>query len=238
MSPFYIGLSLLSNDVGPYGNRPLSNRTLHDEGRRILSLLDGTSLSSTSPIHTEEGGRPYFGDRHADFSISHSERAAAATYYAGDSQNTAVRVGCDIQQVHPAKNREGIARRFFSLPEQKYIAAGAGSRERINRFYHIWVLKESYLKAKGLAVWGMEQVPSFAAENSPHHLGGPGCEMGMSFFLYELGDDRADFFMLAVCLPFSFRPVIRWFSAESLPETSIAEINAVVSPEKTVSPKM
>jgi hypothetical protein len=205
--------------------------------------LDAASLSSTSPIHTEEGGRPYFGDRHADFSISHSGRAAAAAYYAGDSQNTTARVGCDIQQVHPAKKREGIARRFFSLQEQKYIAAGAGSRERINRFYHIWVLKESYLKAKGLAVWGMEEVPSFAAENSPHHLGGPGGETGMSFYLYELGDDglgddRADFFMLAVCLPFSFRPVIRWFSAESLPETSIAEINAAVSPEKTVSPKM
>lgn len=223
MNSFYIGLSLLSKNKTP------TNQALHDEGRRILGLLDGTA---PGPILVEKGGRPYYEDRHADFSISHSGRLAAAAYYA-DSKNRALRVGCDIQMVHPAKNREGVARRFFTLSEQDYITGASGSREQINRFYHIWVLKEAYLKAKGLTIGDIEQAPSFAVSGAL--AGVP----GMYFYLYQLGErPESDLCMLAACLPFALGPEIRWFSEESLPVSSIAEIYAAVSPEKTVSPKM
>jgi Phosphopantetheinyl transferase len=80
------------------------------------------------------------------------------------------KVGCDIQEIK--KNGEALAKRFFTKSENDYVSWGrmqgeavafseglaarsendfvSGSkmqRERLERFYRLWVLKESFAKA-------------------------------------------------------------------------------------------
>lgn len=205
------------------------NRSLHTCGRRILGLLD----EGHSPeIGTEPGGRPFFTDRHADFSISHSRSMAAVAYSTEKNRETGcpLRTGCDIQHVKPLKDFGEIARLQFSPEEQEYIVTADGP-EKIDRFYRIWVLKECFLKACGLSVFDMRTAPSFA------NAGGLAAEVNepLNFFLYELGEG-SERYMLAAARIYCPPPEFRWFS-DPLPFKSIAAIKAVVNPVNTVSPK-
>ncbi|GHV76892.1 hypothetical protein AGMMS49942_17130 [Spirochaetia bacterium] len=197
----YIGLSLLSNP---------NTRELHLEGRRILELLNESCFPGRGPeeIGTEKGGRPFFTAAHADFSISHSRNIAAVAYGAEKKAGT----GCDIQYVKPMKNCGEIARRYFSPEEQGYIAAAPGEPEQLERFYRIWVLKECFLKARGLSVFEMRTAPSFAGpEGLAVEVNAP-----LHFFLYELGEKGTERYLLAAAQEnggaYGPSPEFRWYS--------------------------
>ncbi|GHV73269.1 hypothetical protein AGMMS49940_05710 [Spirochaetia bacterium] len=204
---------------------------MHDCGRRTLGLLNEeySPGRETAAIETEPGGRPFFTGRHADFSISHSRRMAAVTYWAEKKTETGLpfRTGCDIQYIKPLKNFGEIARRYFSPEEQDHIAAAPGETAQLENFYRIWVLKECFLKARGLSVFDMKTAPSFAgpaglcAETNVH----------LNFFLYELGEETAEKYVLAAaqesCHPDGPSPKIRWFS-ELIPVRSIAVIRSLL----------
>jgi hypothetical protein len=231
MKLFYLGLSCLSNNAAGNTRRAGNSgfgQALHAEGRRILGLLDtersglagepSGQVPEPAAIAVENGGRPFFVDRHADFNISHSRHMAAVAW--SEAINPAsgllLRVGCDVQHIFPGKSREAIARKYYSPGENSYIGAAPDTpeQESIDRFYRIWALKECYLKAEGLSVLDMRNSPSFAArdglvEEVPVPFG---------FFLYELDGGSTDHYMLAVCretgLPAAAPlPEIRWFSA-------------------------
>jgi phosphopantetheinyl transferase len=93
-------------------------------------------------------------------------------------------VGCDVQHISPGENA--------------YIGAETDTAEReqewIERFYRIWVLKECYLKAKGLSVLDMRAAPSFADRDGLVKK----APVPFSFFLYEL-DCAGGRYLLAVC---------------------------------------
>jgi phosphopantetheinyl transferase len=235
---FYIGLSFLSNRPGA------DTGALRTEGRRILRELDRmTAGEQLRPPHagapeilTGPGGRPYFNSRHADFNISHTPMMAAVVYFTpGAGQSTgAVRTGCDVQYADPKKHREEIARNFFSSPEQSYIFSVTGKAERSLRFCHIWTLKECFLKVRGLSIFDIQKTPSFAAD-------GGKLLFSKTFHLYELGEPPS--YVLAASLEggreaVSPEPCFYWFSADTLPVKSMAEIYAAVSPEKTVRPNI
>ncbi|MDR0561613.1 MAG: 4'-phosphopantetheinyl transferase superfamily protein [Spirochaetaceae bacterium] len=158
MKVLYIGLSLVSNRWGR-----ASPRKLHAEGRRLLRLLD-RGHGGSGKIAVSAGGRPYFLDGHADFSIAHSGHAVAAAYSPAKCRQTGkpCKVGCDIQYVHPNKSRKDIAESFFSPEEQRYIGLGASPEEQRVRFYRIWALKECFLKMFGRSVFDIPQAPSFS----------------------------------------------------------------------------
>ena len=65
-------------------------------------------------------------------------------------------IGCDIEKI--GKNREKIAKHFFSVDERAYLESFGGD-ERLTEFYRLWTMKESYLKmtGEGLA-HGLKQV--------------------------------------------------------------------------------
>lgn len=242
MLSFYIGLSFLSNH--PDSGRHPGSGAPRAESRRVLRELDRaageqfpTRHEENSGILTEPGGRPYFGDRRADFSVSHSRMMAAAAYFTTGQSAGAFRTGCDVQYVDPKKPREETARGFFALPEQEYIFSGKG--ERPLRFCHIWTLKECFLKARGLSVFDIQKAPAFVIGGRPEAA--PGRPFPMIFYLYELGTPPA--YVLAVSLEGGGNavfpePCFRWFSEDTLPVKSIAEIYAVESPEKTVRPNI
>jgi hypothetical protein len=230
MDSFYIGLSCLSNN----GNRAIGrNQALHAEGRRILGLLDPSDPAS---IAVESGGRPFFIDHHADFNISHSRNIAAAAWTGKISplHGLPLRAGCDVQYVSPGKNREAVARKYYTPGENAYISAAGDEAERIGRFYRIWVLKECYLKARGLSVLDMRTSPPFAAQEGLLK----NTEASFCFFLYELGGNTGDRYLLAVCretepllatpLLAAPLPEIRWYSP-ALELRQIAAITGVIS---------
>ncbi|MDR3336786.1 MAG: 4'-phosphopantetheinyl transferase superfamily protein [Treponema sp.] len=232
---------------------PLKN-ALSAEARRILALLDrngsggkGLRLRDTG---TEPGGRPFFTDYHADFNISHSRNMAAVAWSAAINPSTALpfRTGCDIQYMGPGKNKNALAREYFSPEESAFITGASDppvsgdpvySREQKERFYQIWVLKECYLKAKGLSVLDIKKAPSFAAPSGFQRF----IETPFFFYLYELGDEIHGRFMLAAACeterPAHYPrepaaevpvraspPAIRWFG-EALPLRYIASINGI-----------
>ena len=87
-------------------------------------------------------GKPYFPDVAAlSFSLSHSG-ACGACAFAGKP------LGLDIQ-MHGARNREGIARRFFHPEEYAYL-----KKEAFRDFFQVWAAKESYVKYTGDGLQG------------------------------------------------------------------------------------
>jgi phosphopantetheinyl transferase len=185
---FYLGLSLLpKNAPGGYASQ-------HAEGLRVLGLLDGKEPL----LETEPSGKPRFIDRHAEFSISHSRRMVAVCY-----STDGVRTGCDIQYAHPRKTHEKIAARLFFSEELRYLQAARGAREKRLRFCRLWALKECFLKAHGLSVFAMKEIPPRA----------PG-----AFYVYEL-DGRYALALMREEIPGGgdVQPEIFWFSPETLP---------------------
>ncbi|MDR1932594.1 MAG: 4'-phosphopantetheinyl transferase superfamily protein [Spirochaetales bacterium] len=247
---FYLGLSFLSNDAVS-GREAGSRRgdVSHREGRRILGLLDG---GSPAALRTEILGRPYFADRHADFSVSHSGSMIAVSFLPERSAQTGfpLRTGCDIQYVNSRKNRDKIIRQFFSRAERVYIAAACAAQERLLRFYRIWVLKECFIKANGLSVFDMRKCPVFIfnteqaafytySRGVPDKIAHP----WFTFYVYEYGRGASVGYVLAAARErngpvSSSQPEVSWFSPDTLPLIRSAEINAVVSPVKTVRPKI
>jgi len=216
-------------------------RQIHKEqGRRILSLLDTDNNMAHEP-----GGRPYFPDGHADFSISHSRNMAVAAWLSNPRPDQApFRLGCDIQYVDPRKPHTGISRRFFHDCERVYIEE-AGS-ETIRNFYRIWVLKEAWLKLYGLGVFEMAKAPAFSIGTGIDDAGQDGNGQP-DFFLYELTEPASvsgEMYALAVCRQRNHfsgnnpQPEFRWFSDTTLTLNRVENIYAAQSPDNTVTPKI
>ncbi|GMO43749.1 MAG: hypothetical protein Ta2B_24370 [Termitinemataceae bacterium] len=132
---------------------------LHNEGRRILQLIDFAAADFT--IAREENGRPYFSDHHSDFNISHSKNAAAVICSKKKHNGKLLRTSVDIQYVDFQKDRMGIALKAFYENEIAYIKNARTQDESIKRFYKIWVLKEVSAKLKDGSVFDMKKLPCF-----------------------------------------------------------------------------
>ena len=74
------------------------------------------------------------------------------------------RVGIDVERVDRKTNFLQISKRNFSAEEQAGLVS-LPAPDRADRFYAIWTLKESYLKAIGTGI----SVPLGAISFEPHH---------------------------------------------------------------------
>lgn len=87
-------------------------------------------------------GKPLFSGLPIDFSISHSHNWVLC----GISTEA---IGVDIERI---KNVDlSIAKRFFSKKEHAFLL-NRNELDRINSFYDLWTLKESYIKWLGLGL--------------------------------------------------------------------------------------
>ena len=95
-------------------------------------------------IAIAENGKPYLAEcESVFFNLSHSGLLAMCV--------TAERsVGCDIEKVEKCNIQ--VAERKFSKPEFEYISAGLTPEEKNKRFYRVWTMKESFLKATGVGI--------------------------------------------------------------------------------------
>ena len=128
----------------------------------------------TFPIETGECGKPYFPDRpDICFNLSHSGDVALCALSDTD-------VGCDVEaQRRPPLS---VAKRYFSSSEKDYLASARTDEERAERFFRVWTLKESVMKATGL---GFSLAPSsFSAVDSDGGLLSPEVR-GETFFVCD-----------------------------------------------------
>ena len=127
---------------------------LKADGPRRLSLAAGLLLADTlaglgvagamAEEEEDENGKPFLPRcPELHFSLSHSGTAAMCAV--ADRP-----VGCDIQRMAPRSLR--LAERYYTAAEQERIFSRATDEARLEMFYRIWTLKESFLKCIGLGL--------------------------------------------------------------------------------------
>jgi phosphopantetheinyl transferase len=136
---------------------------LHNEGLRLLQLADGNE-GGLPEIAKGKNGKPFFKDRHAEFNISHSGKAAAVIYNEKKHDGRVLGTAIDIQKIDPKKNMTGIMHKAFCETEIAYISNAHNDKEKLMRFYQIWALKETAIKLNSLTVFDIKNIPSFVSD--------------------------------------------------------------------------
>lgn len=88
-------------------------------------------------------GKPFLiGEPNIQFNVSHSGDWVVAVV-------NSFPIGIDIEKIRPIELR--IGKRFFTNKEYEYIM-NKNPISRLEYFYEIWTLKESYIKAAGMGL--------------------------------------------------------------------------------------
>lgn len=119
----------------------------HELGNKLLCQglkdLYGMEIENPPVLLKGEHGKPYLKDfPRIHFNISHTEGMAVC----GIGSRP---LGIDIEAERPYK--ENVLRRVLSEAERRRLEE-LPEAERSRRFFCIWTLKESYVKAKGLGL--------------------------------------------------------------------------------------
>lgn len=165
--------------------------TCHKVGKNEKAAL--LSLSALSLLHRagadgtlayDENGRPYFGERTCDFSITHTQNHVFCALT--DGEDGSVRIGIDAENFNrpDLSNLDTLAARWFSQNEQK-IFCDSPSKET---FLRIWTRKEAYAKYTGEGLRALSKIDTVILEN----------EGRVRFFDY-----RVDTVFISVCAPYS-----------------------------------
>lgn len=133
------------NKISRYKNEQDRKRSLLAEFLIKKAIVEKMGLRDVT-ISRNKYGKPYLqGVKDFHFNISHSGHYVVIAV-------SEEKVGIDIEKKDKVDYR--IAERFFSNKEAREILAGSEEDERIDAFYRIWTLKESYVKTigKGLTI--------------------------------------------------------------------------------------
>ena len=129
-------------------NKILKYQFLTDKWRSLLSeilirkaLSDELNVSFNSlTIYTDEYLKPHLNNFQRQFNISHSNNLIILA-----TDDTPI--GIDIEYVKPLEDMESMTS-YFSKQEQKSFFS-KNKEHRLDFFYTLWTLKESYIKAIG-----------------------------------------------------------------------------------------
>jgi 4'-phosphopantetheinyl transferase len=118
-------------------------------GRAIQRLLLARYLDAdpaTLRYRQAEHGKPSLDDPWAEsgirFNVSNAEDGLLVALAAGRE------LGVDLEPLHRAVDRDAVARRFFSAPENE-VYDTIPEDERDAAFFTCWTRKEAYIKAVG-----------------------------------------------------------------------------------------
>ncbi len=159
-------------DAAAPERRARAQRTRSDAARaQILTagLLLRRALSAAGVPEAEQAyaagpfGKPYLPARpDVHFSLSHSGNRVLCAV--ADRP-----VGCDIQEMRPCSLR--LAERWYTDAEQQRVFSQAGEDARLEMFYRIWTLKESFIKCLGLGLsLPLEAFSAYPAEDGALRL--------------------------------------------------------------------
>jgi len=128
-----------------------------EEGR-ALSAAAGylmwtvLGLEEEAQIRFTEHGKPYAAG-YPPFSVSHSRGLAVlAAADPGRKEQAGhdlpvTQLGADVEQIRD--RHLAVERRAFVQEEREWLEKAADHQERLERFYRLWTLKESVIKADG-----------------------------------------------------------------------------------------
>ena len=104
-----------------------------------LMLQKVLSQKNLNPQNIKYGknGKPEIEGLH--FNISHAENFVICSV----SENP---IGCDIEKIRSVKS--GFEKRFFTQNEVAYLEKFS-CEEKLNQFFRLWTMKESYMKFTG-----------------------------------------------------------------------------------------
>jgi len=85
---------------------------------------------------------PPYADSGVTFNLSHAGGVALLAF------SRSRELGVDVERIRRDLDVDSIARRYFSLHEQRDLAT-FNSEERYETFFRCWTRKEAYIKAKG-----------------------------------------------------------------------------------------
>lgn len=129
-------------------------------GEKLVKEYIGKTLNiapQSLKILTNKNGKPYIENCPIHFNISHCENTLV---YAFSEEE----IGIDIEKIRPISL--SVAKRFFSLDEQKYVFGQALNEynsensitpEILERFYRIYTLKEAICKKSGIGIKGLRE---------------------------------------------------------------------------------
>jgi 4'-phosphopantetheinyl transferase len=106
--------------------------------RYLLSQVIEVPISRLL-IKRTKYGKPYLENASCYFNVSHSGKWVICAVH----NNT---IGIDVEYIQPIDF--AIAKRFFTIEENKYLF-GLPVEKRMDYFYELWALKESYIKMLG-----------------------------------------------------------------------------------------
>ncbi len=115
----------------------------HAATRFVLSNY-GPTVPAGWVFERSENGRPELADGPAGlrFNISHTEGIVAVLVHGEDD------AGVDVESPWRETNITSVSRRVFTEAERGAMLA-LPEEQQAERFYQLWTLKESFIKAKG-----------------------------------------------------------------------------------------
>lgn len=143
------GYRLLYEGTSPQRKRRADRMRRFDDRVRCVTgealiryALRRRGIPGAYRVETGPHGKPFLPDApDLCFSLAHSGRWTAIAWGSRP-------VGLDLETIAPRPTAEAIARRRFTLSEQRYLAA-APEADRLRRFYRLWTGKEAYVKYLG-----------------------------------------------------------------------------------------
>jgi 4'-phosphopantetheinyl transferase len=120
-------------------------------------------------------------------------------------------VGVDVQEVPPGLDPVAMAARRYPSDEARFVAAGAGPADRLERFVWLWTRKESCVKAAGGKLMQGMRLPTTGG--SPLRVEQPGGPLPGPFLVTDI--PVPDGYRAAVALNGAepYDVVCRWWPA-------------------------
>ena len=133
----------------------LDGRSGHEAGRTLLAALYRRETGEELPeIRVTDRGKPYFGDSHWHFSISHTHRRV---FCALSRKN----IGIDAEELDRDINLR-LAEKILSPGERAQFEAASDPRKALLTF---WVLKEAAAKLSGEGLRGYPNHTDFRLDD-------------------------------------------------------------------------
>jgi 4'-phosphopantetheinyl transferase len=126
-------------------------------GRWFLRSVLGRYVNSEPSqlrFFYSDRGKPFLKAPHnhsVGFNLSHSHEMALCAVTLNQA------VGIDVEYIRPIPEGEQLAQRLFTSQEYKIIRSVSPER-RQRMFFNLWTVKESYLKATGEGLAGLDTV--------------------------------------------------------------------------------
>ena len=113
----------------------------------LIHALENENIDTQDLVFsTVQNGKPCLVNRDIQFNLSHSGNISMCAI--SDKE-----IGCDVEKIEKrGRDILRIAKNFFFDNEYRYISDLEDEDERIDMFFRLWTLKESFMKVTGLGM--------------------------------------------------------------------------------------